>query len=274
MKQPDNSAKIRAEASGNLQSEKPEVVSAPKDPGRLTITVVFNNISNNDNLKSAWGFAAWIEDNEGAVLFDSGSDGNILLDNITAAGLDLTRLHTMVISHEHWDHVNGLPVITSKLRRQLSVFVPAGIEQKIRDLIPGADIIPVTAPQCITGSIWTTGPLTASHKGDKLFEQALLISKEGKSYIITGCSHPGIEQVVAEAKNHFPGNEIALVAGGFHMDGQSEQDIRKVIEKLSAMNVRHVAPSHCTGEKAIKLFSETWKDDFIQLSLGESYTTE
>ncbi len=124
----------------------PSPVGKPDGPKPITLTVVYNNIAGDPALKTSWGFAVWIEEAEGAVLFDTGSNGDILLGNITASGLDLTRLHSIVISHEHWDHVNGLPVILSKLKRQISVFVPSGIESQVSALIPGADVIAVTRP--------------------------------------------------------------------------------------------------------------------------------
>ena len=172
--------------------------------------MVYNNIPGDDSLQTSWGFALWIEDGEGAVLFDTGGDGDVLINNITAAGLDFTRLHTIVISHEHWDHINGLPVIINKLKRQIAVFVPADIESKIRELIPGSDIIPVSAPQCITGEIWSTGPIAGTHKGKNLSEQALMINKQGNSYLVTGCAHPGINNFVSMANKHFPENNISI----------------------------------------------------------------
>ncbi len=237
----------------------------------LSMTVVYNNIAGDPALQESWGFGIWIEGEEGAVLFDTGSDGNVLLKNIAAGGIDLTRLHSIVISHEHWDHISGLPEIISKLKRQIAVFVPKGLEQQILKIAPGADIIPVTGPQCITGEIWITGPLDGDHKGKPVSEQSLLISRHGKSYLITGCSHPGIQNIVSFAKQHFPGNEVSLITGGFHMNEMDADEIRDVIGRLAESGVRMVAPSHCTGDTAMKLFRETWRDNFLHLGLGESF---
>ncbi len=273
MKDQDYSEDKTLKSPGYYISGDPQTDETAKDQDSLTMTVVFNNISADPCLQKSWGFAMWIENQEGAVLFDTGSDGNILLENITASGIDLTRLHSIVISHEHWDHVNGLPVITSKLKRQIPIFVPADIEEQIRVLSPGSDIIPVSAPQCITGEIWTTGPLPGNHKGKALSEQSLMINRNGKSYLLTGCSHPGIENIAAFARSHFKDSDLELITGGFHLEALDEREIQSIIDRLLGLKIRKIAPSHCTGDTATKYFQEAWQENFIHLGLGETFVT-
>ena len=58
-------------------------------------------------------------------------------------------------------------------------------------------------------------------------------------------------------------------AHGDHTGGNlSEAEIGSIIRRLQALGVRKVAPSHCTGDRALRLFRDAWKDDFVDSSLG------
>jgi len=56
--------------------------------------------------------------------------------------------------------------------------------------------------------------------------------------------------------------------GGFHLLDRSESDINKIIEELNSLGVQKVAPSHCTGDKAMALFRQAWQDNYIEGGLG------
>jgi 7,8-dihydropterin-6-yl-methyl-4-(beta-D-ribofuranosyl)aminobenzene 5'-phosphate synthase len=53
------------------------------------------------------GFAAFIESSAGIYLFDTGQ-GNTLLHNAAALGIDLSRLSKIILSHGHLDHNRGV----------------------------------------------------------------------------------------------------------------------------------------------------------------------
>jgi len=98
-------------------------------------------------------------------------------------------------------------------------------------------------------------------------EQALIVDTPQGLIVITGCAHPDVADMAAQAKAYL-GKDIYLLMGGFHLGGRSEADIRAIIQRLQALGVRKVAPSHCTGDRALRLFREAWKDDFIEGGLG------
>jgi len=56
--------------------------------------------------------------------------------------------------------------------------------------------------------------------------------------------------------------------GGFHLAGMSNAGIRETIRMLKKIGVKKVAPSHCTGEKAITFFREAWGDNFLEGGVG------
>ena len=59
-----------------------------------------------------------------------------------------------------------------------------------------------------------------------------------------------------------------LVMGGFHLGGMSDGQIKEIISTLKEMGVKKVAPSHCTGEKAMALFGKAWGDAFVEAGAG------
>ena len=76
--------------------------------GAVKITTVFDNTSLNPNCTPEWGFAAVLELPDETILFDTGNDGHILFDNLTALGFGETTFSKVVISHMHWDHTDAL----------------------------------------------------------------------------------------------------------------------------------------------------------------------
>ena len=62
--------------------------------------------------------------------------------------------------------------------------------------------------------------------------------------------------------------EVYLVMGGFHLAGMSNSQVRETISALKELGVKRVAPSHCTGEKAIAFFKEAWGDNFLEGGVG------
>jgi 7,8-dihydropterin-6-yl-methyl-4-(beta-D-ribofuranosyl)aminobenzene 5'-phosphate synthase len=44
--------------------------------------------------------------------------------------------------------------------------------------------------------------------------------------------------------------------------------IRATIDRLKALGVAQVAPSHCTGARAIAMFRDAWGKDFLDSGCG------
>ena len=86
--------------------------------------------------------------------------------------------------------------------------------------------------------------------------------------VITGCAHPGIVEILKKAKE-IGNEEIYLAVGGFHMKGFSRPLIEKVIKDLEELEVKMVAPSHCTGELAMQCFNEHFGENYIKSGSGK-----
>jgi 7,8-dihydropterin-6-yl-methyl-4-(beta-D-ribofuranosyl)aminobenzene 5'-phosphate synthase len=233
------------------------------EQGRLRLHVVFNNVPFKAGLETSWGFACLIEGLDKTVLFDTGGNGDILLANMQQLGLHAEAVQAVVLSHIHSDHTGGLAAFLAR-NPHVTVYVPesfpASFQQEVTHL--GATIETVSGPRQLLDSVHSIGEM-----GWDIKEQALIVDTPRGLIVITGCAHPNVADMAEQAHGYL-GKNIYLLMGGFHLGGSSEAQIRAIIKRLKALDVKKVAPSHCTGDKAIRMFRDAWQDDFIEGGLG------
>lgn len=104
-------------------------------------------------------------------------------------------------------------------------------------------------------------------------EQALSLETAKGWVVITGCAHPGVDTLVRAAREVTSG-DVYLVLGGFHLGSASTPQVRRIISDLREMGVEKVAPSHCTGEKAMAEFAAGYGDDFVRCGVGFRWSVE
>lgn len=213
-----------------------------------------------------WGLSFLVGDD---LLFDTFSNGEVLKRNLPIS--NIRSLKYIVISHEHWDHTGGLwYILTENPRVKLFIckdFSPE-FKSRVRDL--NVELVEIDEPIEIKKDIFTSGEIMGKYNGNPLPEQALVI-KNKELTVITGCAHPGIVKILRRIEEIFL-LPIDLVIGGFHLYNKEKPEILGIIEEFKKIGVKRVAPCHCTGEMAVKLFEEEYKDRFIKVSTGESIT--
>jgi 7,8-dihydropterin-6-yl-methyl-4-(beta-D-ribofuranosyl)aminobenzene 5'-phosphate synthase len=249
------------------------VNAAEVDRNTILVKMIYNNTGINPGYKKEWGLAMWIEENNTAILFDTGGNPDTLWKNIQAAGIDLSKLSVIIISHNHWDHTRGIPFVLEKTPGKSTIFVPASDAPEIKDTSNVVSVIPVTDSRHITGSIWTTGEMKGFLGANIIYEQSVIILRNSLVYLFTGCAHPGIISIVEKTESLYPDNDIDLVAGGFHLIDKTDDQIQEISAKLSELNVKKIAPSHCTGDKAINFFKTAWNERFVNLNIGDDFKT-
>jgi 7,8-dihydropterin-6-yl-methyl-4-(beta-D-ribofuranosyl)aminobenzene 5'-phosphate synthase len=99
----------------------------------------------------------------------------------------------------------------------------------------------------------------------------LILETNSGLVVITGCAHPGIVEITATAKV-LRNRKILLILGGFHLGSYSGAALNSIVKQLRTLGVQRVAPSHCTGEKAMTLFAEIWKENYISSGCGTRIT--
>lgn len=225
------------------------------------IKVLYEDTSVLPALEPAWGLAALIEFKGNHILLDTGGDPDIFANNAAEMGLDPEQIKTVVISHDHWDHQSGLPIV---LQPGQKVYILSSFSEKLKRQISDAGAQAVTVDKfCeIMPGVYTTGALSG-----KTPEQSLILDTEQGLVIVTGCSHPGIVEIVQYVKGRLKKN-IHFVIGGFHLYEMGQRQVKQVIEQLKQLGVTKVSACHCTGSEAIKLFKQAWQKDFIKAGAG------
>lgn len=238
----------------------------------VKLTVVYDNIAANGALTTDWGFACLVETPGHTVLFDTGASGDVLMSNLAALGRDPRRIEAVVLSHEHGDHVGGLAALLAAANRP-RVYMPASFPAQLKDTARAAGtLVELSSWTHVVPGVLATGPVTG-----QITEQALIVATTQGIVVVTGCAHPGIAAMVrrglAAAKAaRLPGGPVALVIGGFHLGGTAAVAIDGIVQDLRALEVQRVAPSHCTGDAAIRQFAVAFGDRF--LASGAGWTLE
>jgi len=214
--------------------------------------IVFDNYEVCLKCQSLWGFSAYFQ--EYKLLFDTGSNGRVLLKNMQKIGVDVAEIEYLFLSHSHWDHIGGVDSII-ELNPNITIFAPASLSKfLIRDLksLVKEVVICGKKPMHLFGDLYTTGLL-----GTEMPEQSLIIDGN-RAEVITGCGHYGIDKISAVARE-FLQKDIYRVSGGFHLLRTEKERILQVIEDLKSMGIVEANATHCSGDMAIKLFSEHFK---------------
>jgi len=219
----------------------------------------------------------YIEDEETTLLLDVGYS-DLFLKNSVALGLDLENINTIVISHGHDDHTRGLKYYFEKnIKKNISIVAhpDAFNEKKIGDLKICSPILkeelkekcnlilskePIKVSKNITflGEIpqindfenrKALGKQTIDGNSidDYVMDDTALVYKNEKGiYIITGCSHSGICNIIEYAKKICKDDRVLGVIGGFHLFEVDEQ-VHKTIDYLKQNNLKELYPCHCTS---------------------------
>ncbi|RXE55211.1 beta-lactamase [Methanoculleus taiwanensis] len=194
----------------------------------VTIVEVYNNIGYDPGLVTAKGFSCYLQ--EAGLLFDTGGQGDVLLENMQRLGIDPGSVRRLVLSHDHWDHTGGAAAVL-RANPEIEVFVPAGFSNKTLDLIEARTpprIVEEWSP--LAEGIFSTGPL-----GGEIPEQALAIEGTDGYLIVTGCAHPHIARIIHKVAER---GAVWGVIGGLHTVSEEDTDALEAVSYLSA--------SHCT----------------------------
>ena len=256
----------------------------------LKITVLVTNLAGDPRAgEGEWGYSALVEVDGHKILYDTGASADLVLRNARALKIDLSDVEDVVLSHNHWDHVNGLMTLRGELsktnpRAMSRVHVGAGIFQPrltpsgedrngLKDIqaqyiATGGTFIVHDRPAQLWPGVWFTGPiprpnaeknwnpglLLETSQGkieDNVPEDsALVFDTDGGTVILTGCGHAGIVNI-AEYSRHIAGPQPLLaVVGGLHLFAASDATLVWTGAKLKSFGLQNLLAGHCTGIEA------------------------
>jgi 7,8-dihydropterin-6-yl-methyl-4-(beta-D-ribofuranosyl)aminobenzene 5'-phosphate synthase len=242
-----------------------EITSSNGIDSPVTIRIIYDNYVHERGLKSDWGYSIIVEGLEKGILFDTGTKPSIFESNFKKMGLDAGKIDLIVFSHEHGDHTEGLPAFTA-MKKNIPVLIPASFSEdfKKKMVTSGLEPVLVKEPARICGNLYTSGEFAY-----QIPEQALVLNTRNGLVVMTGCSHPGIVEMLKQIKSVFNKN-IYMVFGGFHLLDKSDQEMDSIIAELKSIGVVKCGATHCTGKKQIQLIRNAFGENFVELGAGNS----
>jgi 7,8-dihydropterin-6-yl-methyl-4-(beta-D-ribofuranosyl)aminobenzene 5'-phosphate synthase len=132
----------------------------------------------------------------------------------------------------------------------------------------GLEPILVREPAQICTNLFTSGEFDY-----KIAEQTLVLNTKHGLVVMTGCSHPGIVEMLKEIKKTF-NKDIYMVFGGFHLLQKSEKEMQSIIAGMKALGVVKCGATHCTGEPQIKMIKEAFGENYFELGVGNKIIIE
>ena len=230
---------------------------------KIKITTIFDNVSYNDKVSTSWGFSAVIEKGNQKLLFDTGNDGEHFFRNLNELNYNYKDFHQVVISHLHWDHINGLSDLLV-VNPDIHVFLPSTHSDKVEKYKSSVkNLTLVNEPVEIIPGLFSMGSLPGV-----VDEQSVVVKSAQGLVVITGCAHPGLEPILNQVKQVFPDENVYLLMGGFHLLKTEAPQVKGIIEKVKEFNVKYIMPSHCTGEEQIQLIKAEFGETFIAGGAG------
>lgn len=229
----------------------------------------------------------YIEDEGKKLLLDTGYS-DLYLRNATKLGIELNELDAIVISHGHDDHTKGLPyyflessnnkvkivahpnAFEEKVVDELKICSPISVEDLSEKCILSLSKVPIKVSENITflGEIPKCNdfenriPIGKRVINNELYDDyvlddsALVYEGEEGLYIITGCSHSGICNIVEYAKEVCNNDKVLGIIGGFHLFEVGNR-CKKTIEYFKNNNITELYPCHCTSFRVKSKIHET-----------------
>ena len=248
----------------------------PAAQAEVSLLVLFDNNAYRAGLETGWGFSCLVLGASKTILFDTGANGALLLRNMKKLGVDPRELDMVVLSHAHQDHIGGLDAVLS-VNPEVEIYLlssfPDSFKQlarkRARRVIEVPEVTQAGSPRLsslqIAPGVYTTGALQGPQ--GSMDEQSLVIDTRRGLVVVTGCSHPGILDILRVARRML-GKEILLVLGGFHLWKRSSSAIQEIVSTFRSLGVRHPGPTHCSGARARQLFEEEYAKDFLRVGVG------
>jgi len=242
--------------------------------------------------KAEHGLSYLIEYDGKRLLFDTGQS-DMFVTNAGIMKISLKDIDTVVLSHGHFDHGNGLEFpdggrlvchpgcFVKRYRKSDMSYI--GLKMSKNELAKKYDLHLSAEPVMISEKIFFLGEIPRltgfesrttpfvfeDDKPDFVIDDSAvaLIHSEGL-FIITGCGHSGLVNTVEHARKVTGIEKISGVMGGFHLKGNGLQT-RETIKYLKENNVTHIYPSHCNDFPALAAFYESFGTG--QVKTGDIY---
>jgi 7,8-dihydropterin-6-yl-methyl-4-(beta-D-ribofuranosyl)aminobenzene 5'-phosphate synthase len=273
----------------------------------VKVTILVDDVAGGQNLPGEHGFSCWVRRGSQCLLFDTGQS-NLFLKNAQHLGFNASSIHSLVLSHGHYDHTGGLRSLLGQTNN-LKIFAhpdafhpkytqdPDGTIRSIGipfskdDVEKHATILPTLEPTEIVEGIYDTGPVpritTFEDTGGKFFlderckspdmlldDQSLFWESSKGTVILLGCAHCGVINTINYVRRLTEHKPVYAILGGMHLLKASTARLKATLQAFKENDVKLIGPLHCTGSTANKYFQEQIWDRFKTYRTGSSILFE
>ena len=242
------------------------------------------------------------------MIFDTGQEHEPILYNAKALGIDLSKVEKIFLSHCHNDHTGGLFGLLKIIDKNIEIIghsklfrstykkvenmIYKGVEERnsIENIKKIVDKLNLTKkPFEIFPGLISTGeverftgdePTGYYNKNEEnkyendyfLDDMSLVFNLKSKGlFIVTGCSHAGIVEIIDHSINITGNDKVHGIIGGLHLLNKDEVEINEIIAKLAKYDMEFVSAGHCTGLAAEYLLSKKYGEKFKELMAGKVF---
>jgi len=260
-------------------------------PKKWRITILVNNTVPEGPFIAEHGLSMVIADlsrSDGKfILFDAGQRPDTILRNSQQAGVDWSKLDSIILSHAHYDHTGGLPGILSMVHHPVSIIGhPETFLRRVNDIPFRRDIgtsfsktvllksninyveskeayhlldnliLTGEIPRCYAFESESLRGLLKEETGEFVQDivaddKSLIIREPGRGfYLICGCCHAGMMNTIRHASDISGEDKLLGIMGGFHLNVFHDETLTTAVQELEKWNPPLIVPLHCSGMTA------------------------
>lgn len=268
----------------------------------LNFTILSENRSNGI-FEGESGLSIYIEYNNQRFLLDTGYS-SLFLENAKKLNINLDAIQTVVLTHGHSDHTNGVPYLnpgkkiimhpqgfkerysmrkkeyvgfpmTEDALRKLHSVTLTSTPLEFLDNVYFLGEIPMEVDFESSGNFSTTLDPEFTQKDFTEDDSGIAIKTDNGLIVFTGCGHRGVCNTIEHAKHVTGESRIHAVLGGFHLRNLEKQQgtIDKTIEYFKSNDIKHLYLGHCITDDVINYFREhVGEIEVHSLSAGKEFT--